>query len=94
LGLNVNTWDKEIVDLLVNITNEIKFFRLVPELDENLFTVDFHVENEHEARSLMGLSKDQSIPKTKDDWIRQLNEIYCQSISLECEYIEVSWIRW
>jgi len=69
-----------------------KFFvRSIPELDQNQFTVDFHIKNEHDAYSLFGLSKEQSIiPKTKDDWIRQLNEIYCQSISLECEYIEVS----
>ncbi|CAF0997885.1 unnamed protein product [Adineta steineri] len=60
----------------------------IPELDHKLFTTDFHVENEHDARSLFGLSTEQSIPKTKDDWIRQLNDTYCQSISLECEYIE------
>ncbi|CAF0933708.1 unnamed protein product [Adineta steineri] len=60
----------------------------IPELDNKLFTTDFHVENEHDARSLFGLSTEQSIPKTKDDWIRQLNDTYCQSISLECEYIE------
>ncbi|UJR09540.1 hypothetical protein I4U23_013777 [Adineta vaga] len=60
----------------------------IPELDEKVFTVDFHLENEHDARSLFGLSQEQSIPKNKSDWIRQLNDTYCQSISIECEYIE------
>jgi hypothetical protein len=69
----------------------IKFFRSIPELDSNLFSVDFHIENDDDVRVLCGLSNEQSIPKTKDDWIRQLNEIYCQSISLECEYIEVNY---
>jgi len=79
------------VNLLIKKKKENFFFlRSIPELDQNQFTVDFHIENEHDAHALFGLSKEQSIPKTKDDWIRQLNEIYCQSISLECEYIEVS----
>ncbi|CAF4724472.1 unnamed protein product, partial [Rotaria magnacalcarata] len=63
--------------------------RSIPELDANMFTVDFNVTNENDVRSLFGgLSRQQSIPKTKDDLIRQLDEIYCQSISLECEHIE------
>ncbi len=74
------------------IFKSINFFRSIPELDPNLFPVDFHIKNEDDARSLFGLSKEQSIAKTKDDWIRQLNEIYCQSISLECEYIEVNYL--
>ncbi len=69
----------------------INFFRSIPELDPNLFPVDFHIENDNDARALFGLANEQSIPKTKDDWIRQLNKIYCQSISLECEYIEVNY---
>jgi 2-oxoglutarate dehydrogenase complex dehydrogenase (E1) component-like enzyme len=73
----------------VSSYDEIKLFRSIPELDQNLFSTNFHVENEHEARSLLALSEDQSIPKTKNDWIEKLNEIYCQSISLECEHIEV-----
>ncbi|CAF3579917.1 unnamed protein product [Rotaria socialis] len=61
----------------------------IPELDANIFTVDFNVTNEDDVRSLFGgLSRQRSIPKTKDDLIRQLEEIYCQSISLECEHIE------
>ncbi|CAF4604545.1 unnamed protein product, partial [Rotaria magnacalcarata] len=63
--------------------------RSIPELDANMFTVDFNVTNENDVRSLFGgRSRQQSIPKTKDDLIRQLDEIYCQSISLECEHIE------
>lgn len=70
-----------------------KLFRSIPELDSSLFTVDFRVDNENDARSLFGLSTEESIPKTKEDWIRQLNEIYCQSISLESEHIEVRLVR-
>lgn len=70
-------------------TSSLSLFRSIPELDEKLFTTDFHLENERDARSLFGLTNDQSFPKNKADWIRQLNDTYCQSISLECEYIEV-----
>lgn len=33
---------------------------------------------------------DESLPRTRDQWMEKLNQIYCQSISLECEFIEVS----
>lgn len=55
--------------------------------------MDFDVENESDARALLGWAKEQSIGLRKDDWIRQLNEIYCQAISLECEHIEVDCLR-
>jgi len=60
----------------------------IPELDEQLFTSDFQIDNPKDIQSLLGLSNDGNLPKTKADWIRQLNEIYCQTISLECEHIE------
>lgn len=63
--------------------------RSVAELDEKLFTVDFRLEDEHDARALFGLAASQAAPASRADWIRQLNDTYCQSISLECEYIEV-----
>jgi len=68
--------------------NEISH-RSIPELDEQLFTSDFQIDNPKDIQSLLGLSNDGNLPKTKADWIRQLNEIYCQTISLECEHIEV-----
>ena len=51
--------------------------------------MDFDVKNESDARALLGSRKEEFIGMKKDDWIRQLNEIYCQAISLECEHIEV-----
>lgn len=51
--------------------------------------MDFDVQNESDARALLGSNEKEFIGMKKDDWIRQLNEIYCQAISLECEHIEV-----
>lgn len=62
----------------------------MPELDERLIADDFYLENREHASVLSGAAfNEQSIPITKDQWIRQLNEIYCQSISIECEHIQV-----
>jgi 2-oxoglutarate dehydrogenase complex dehydrogenase (E1) component-like enzyme len=64
--------------------------RSVPELDQQRFNSDFHVQNEVHARSLCALSTEQTMPVNKQDWIEQLDRIYCRTMSLECEHIEVS----
>lgn len=63
--------------------------RNVPELNENLFhDGNYQIKNVEHLRWLCAATF-SSDPMTKDEWIQRLNEIYCQSISLECEHIDV-----
>ena len=65
--------------------------RSIPELDSQLFGTNFQVNDAEQAKLLCAFDlNDESLPKSRDQWIERLNQIYCQSISLECEFIEVS----
>lgn len=65
--------------------------RSIPELDLENFSENFQVNNAQQAKALCAFDlNDESLPKTRDQWIEKLNQIYCQSISLESDFIEVS----
>lgn len=65
--------------------------RSIPELDSKNFSSNFQIHDAQQAKLLCAFDlNDESLPKTRDQWMEKLNQIYCQSISLECEFIEVS----